>query len=85
MTYIFKYKKDGALFAKKIAISGHNYEENQDKMVLYLPNGGLKEIANWKCHAVELGTDWMLTVKKIMEDETNQKIQLNINKNKQGT
>jgi len=54
-------------------------------MVLYLPNGGLKEIANWKCHAVELGTDWMLTVKKIMEDETNQKIQLNINKNKQGT
>ena len=43
--YKFKYKRK--FFWKSYLVKGHKFEENQNKMVLYFPNGGLREVKNW--------------------------------------
>lgn len=76
MNYIFKYKRK--YFWKKIQVVGHNYLQEQDKMVIYREDGGLKEIKEWSKCEVELGTDWVLAVKKKMEEKTGTTVPLNV-------
>ena len=78
MKYIFKYRKGGSWLWNKKEVVGHKYEESQNKMILYYPNGGLKEIAHWTDHEVELGVDWMLAIKKSMEEKAGQSIPLKV-------
>jgi len=74
--YQFKYKK--GLLTKAYQVVGHNYLPTQDKMVLYMGDGGLKEIAFWsKCEAT-LGADWVLAVKAKMEKEAGTSIPINV-------
>jgi len=78
MQYQFKYRKAGRLFWNKKQVVGHKFEQNQNKMILYFANGSLIEIAHWIDHEVELGTDWVLAIKKDMESKAGQQIPLNI-------
>jgi hypothetical protein len=76
MSYIFRWKR--SWFWKKRLVSGHRWEEKQDKMILYYPNGSLEEISEWSKCSVRSGVDWVLAIKKQMEKESNQAINLNI-------
>lgn len=73
MTYKFSYKLYGLLF-KSVTVLGHGYNKELDRMTLYLPNGGIKEIANWSAHDCMLGSDWVLAMKKEMEAKSGQPI-----------
>ena len=45
------------------------YDKDQDKMVLYSPNGGIREIKEWSKCEVRLGQDWVLATKSAMESK----------------
>ena len=65
--YIFRWKH--YLFFSKESVTGHKYVEDQNKMILYLPNGGIREIANWSQCECKLGLDWVLAVKEQINSE----------------
>ncbi len=75
MTYTFKYKRK--FWWKKETVVGHSYNQEQDKMVIYYPDGGLKEIAGWRQCSVRLGADWVAVTKKSMEKEAGVSVPLN--------
>ena len=64
--YKFKYKR--WLFWKTEIVVGHKLEN--DTMVLYKEDGGLKTIPFWSKHSLVLGADWALSVKKNLEQQT---------------
>jgi len=68
-SYIFKYRKKGSLFWKKIEVDGHKFEKAQNKMVIFFKDGGLQEIADWKDHELKLGIDWVRAQKESMDEE----------------
>lgn len=76
MGYVFKYRKK--FFWKKVSVVGHNYLEQQDKMVIFKEDGSLREIKNWSKCEVALGTDWVLAVKKKMESQAGAAVPLNV-------
>lgn len=65
MSYIFRWKR--FFLWKKQKVIGHRYEPDQNKMILYLQNGSVREIAKWDNCEVFLGQDWVLAVKKDAE------------------
>jgi hypothetical protein len=74
MTYKFRYKR--YFFYRAVTVIGHNYNDKTDKMVLYFPDGSIKEIPEWrKCH-LKLEVDWVAAQKKYMEDKAGQTIPL---------
>jgi hypothetical protein len=69
-TYIFKFKK--RVFWKSIRVMGHKFDKDQNKMLLFLPNGGLREIANWAQCECKLDIDWVLITKQQIKEEAGQ-------------
>ena len=47
-----------------MSVTGHKYEKDQDKMVLFLANGGIREVKNWKNCECRLGDDWVNITKE---------------------
>ena len=76
--YKFKYKHCWALVSKTVNVIGHKYLPEQDKMALFLPDGGIQEIARWKLHEVTLGADWVAFTKKNMEQQAGISIPLSV-------
>jgi hypothetical protein len=76
MKYIFKYRKK--FFWKKFIAIGHRYDTDQDKMIVFFEDGGFQEICEWKKCELKLGQDWVLSRKKIMEQEAGIDVKLNI-------
>ncbi len=74
MNYRFKYRR--RLFFRSFVVEGHKYDEPQDKMILYMPSGGLREIPHWRDCSARLGSDWVFAVKKSMEQKAGQAITL---------
>lgn len=72
MMYVFKFRR--RWLWKSVTVQGHNYDPGQDKMCLFLPNGAVREVANWKQCEVALGVDWVLAQKKSLEEQTGQTI-----------
>jgi hypothetical protein len=56
-------------------IDGHNL----DKMVIYLPSGALRVIADWQNCELKLDTDWVLFTKRRMEQESGHDVKLAVN------
>jgi hypothetical protein len=75
MTYKFKYKR--SIFWHSIDVVGHSYTAEQNKCILYLENGGIREISDWKSCELSLGFDWVIAVKKHMESQTGTPIAVN--------
>ena len=67
MTYAIKFKTWHGWRTEKIV--GHSYMAPTDKMLLYFPDGSVREIPRWKEREVILGQDWVLAVKKQMESQ----------------
>ena len=68
--YAFRWKR--FLFWRKLLVTGHNYEKKQDKMVLFLPEGGIREIKTWSNCELRLGSDWFLATKETIKEEAGQ-------------
>jgi hypothetical protein len=77
MTYKFKYRRKW--LSKSIAVIGHGYNKDLDRMTLYLESGAVKEIPNWRECECSLGIDWVLAVKKDMEKKAGQAIPIDRN------
>ena len=76
MTYVFKYRK--RWLWKKERVVGHQYLEAQDKMCLYSEDGSIREIKEWSKSEVSLGVDWVMAIKKKMEEKTGTTVPLNV-------
>lgn len=76
MEYVFKYRR--RVFWSSVKVIGHNYDQPQNKMVLFLPDGSIREIANWSQCEASLGTDWVLARKKQLEQQSGQTIPLSV-------
>ncbi len=79
MQYKFKFRRKTWLPFRGITVVGHRYDQSQDKMILYFPDGSVQEIANWAKCEVKLGTDWVLAQQKSMEKQAGQPIPLTVN------
>ena len=77
MTYLFKYRRRSPFFTSR-KVTGHRYEEKQDKMVIFYEDGSLEEIRKWRDCECALGTDWVLACKKTMEKDSGQTIPLEV-------
>jgi hypothetical protein len=64
LKYKFKYRRARSWFWRSTTVIGHNYDRESDKMVLYLEDGSIFEIAEWTLHECRLGTDWVLARKQ---------------------
>jgi len=69
-TYYFRWKYK--YFWHKLKVMGHKYEEDQNKMVLFIPDGGIREIARWSSCECSLGVDWALATKEQIKEEAGQ-------------
>lgn len=74
MKYKFKWKR--RFFWRTLTVSGHDWDQAQNKMTLYFENGSLRQIKKWNECELKLGTDWVLVTKKIMEEKAGQEIKL---------
>ena len=66
-TYVFKYRR--YFFWTKITVSGHKLEEEKDKMLLFYPDGGVREIRKWSEYELWLQSDWVLATKESIKEE----------------
>lgn len=75
MKYKFKFRR--RLFFRSIIVVGHGFNQNLDRMMLYLPDGGIREIHEWSKCDCKLGIDWVLAKQKDMEEKSAQSIAIN--------
>lgn len=77
-SFSFRYKKPGGLFWRKSKVSGYNLQTERDRMLLFLPDGGLIEIPQWSTYMCKLGIDWVLATKDQMEKESGKDIKVSV-------
>lgn len=75
-SYIFQFRRPWRPFFCKIKVIGHKFEPSQNKMVVFLPDGGVQEIARWSSCELRLGTDWVLAQQKALSAQAGQQIPL---------
>ena len=81
MNYKFTYRRRWWTLSKSFVVAGHRLEPTQDKMVLFFPNGGVREIAEWSRCEIRLGTDWVVAQQKALEKQAGQPIPLAVTPN----
>jgi len=72
MEYKFKYKRCWLWHTFKV--TGHAYDDKQNKLILYFQNGSIREIKKWTNCEIFLGSDWAIVTKKSMEVKVGQVI-----------
>ena len=65
----YKFSWRRYFFWSTLLVTGHRYQEDQDKMVLYLEDGGLREIKKWIDCECKLGADWVNMTKDAIKEE----------------
>ncbi len=73
MSYIFKWKEPNHWFWRKQKVVGHNLDQT-GHMTLFFDGEKLETIPNWKDCRVQLGPDWFVHQKKVMEEQSGQTI-----------
>ena len=58
IVYKLKWRRGDLGFWHSLNIIGHQYETGSNKLILYFPDGGLREIAHWNDCEMLLGSDW---------------------------
>jgi hypothetical protein len=70
LQYVFLYKR--YFFWHKFTIVGHEFQPRTKKMVIYFPDGSLREIKNWNDCEIKLGVDWVLVTERKIKEEAGQ-------------
>lgn len=68
--YFFRWRR--RLFWNKVKVVGHKLEVEQDKMLLYFPDGSLQEIKKWSDCEIKLDVDWVLVTERQIKEEAGQ-------------
>lgn len=68
--YVICFKGKKSIFWKKKKVTGHRYEREYDKMIMFKRNGAIEEIPEWSKKYVKLGVDFIAAQKKQIEKET---------------
>ncbi len=58
IVYKLKWRRGDLGFWHSAKVIGHQYETGSNKLILYFPEGGLREIAHWNDCEMSLGSDW---------------------------
>ena len=58
IVYKLKWRRGDLGFWRSAKVIGHQYETGSNKLILYFPEGGLREIAHWNDCEMLLGSDW---------------------------
>ena len=58
IVYKLKWRRGDLGFWHSAECIGHQYETGSNKLILYFPEGGLREIAHWNDCEMSLGSDW---------------------------
>ena len=66
VVYKLKWRRGDLGFWHSAKVIGHQYETGSNKLILYFPEGGLREIAHWNDCEMLLGSDWQ----KIVNDDS---------------
>jgi len=66
IVYKLKWRRGDLGFWHSLKVIGHQYETGSNKLILYFPEGGLREIAHWNNCEMELGSDWS----KLINDDS---------------
>jgi hypothetical protein len=56
--YKLKWRRGDFGFWHTLKVIGHQYETGSNKLICYLPDGGLREVAHWNDCEITLGSDW---------------------------
>jgi hypothetical protein len=56
--YKLKWRRGDLGFWHSLKVIGHQYETGSNKLIVYFPEGGLREIAHWNDCEILLGPDW---------------------------
>jgi hypothetical protein len=74
--YKFKWKRKGQWFWRTATVEGHGFNQQFDRMMIFFPDGSLKEIPKWSDCFCTLGVDWVLATKDQMEKEAGAPIKI---------
>jgi hypothetical protein len=58
IVYKLKWRRGDFGLWHSAKVIGHQYETGSNKLILYFPDGGLREIAHWNNCEMILGSDW---------------------------
>jgi len=58
IVYKLKWRRGDLGFWHFLNVIGHQYETGSNKLIVYFPDGGLREIAHWNDCEMSLGSDW---------------------------
>ena len=72
MNPVYKFRWRRHFFWHSVLVTGHKFEEGQNKMILYLQDGSLREIKHWLDCECELGSDWVNLTKEAIKEEAGQ-------------
>ena len=72
-SYKFKYKRLGDRIWSSYKVVGHKWFDDQNKMVLYLCNGGIHEIPEWTKCGLHLERDWAEATVEMRKKEVENK------------
>ena len=64
--YKLKWRRGDLGFWHSLNVIGHQYETGSNKLIVYFPDGGLREIAHWNDCELLLGSDWS----KLINDDS---------------
>ena len=78
MKYTPRYKRKNQWFWRKTTVMGHSLNIESNRMDFFLEDGSILSIADWSSYDFKLGTDWVLSTKKRMEEESSQDIKLTV-------
>jgi len=70
MNPVYKFKWRRYFFWKTVLVTGHKFEEEQNKLILYLQDGSIREIKHWLDCECKLGADWVNLTKESIREET---------------
>jgi hypothetical protein len=78
MTFKLKYRRHGQWFFRTIVATGINLEKDLDRLIVYLPGGGIKEIHKWsECDSL-VGVDWLVAKQKDIESKAGQAVPVKV-------
>ena len=78
--YKLKWRRGDLGFWHSAKVIGHHYETGSNILILYFPEGGLREIAHWNDCEMLLGSDWSKLINDDSGNVDTVKEKLNIQK-----
>jgi hypothetical protein len=78
MKYTPRFKRKKQWFWRKVTVMGHSLNTESNRMDFFMEDGSILSIGDWSSYDFKLGTDWVLSTKKRMEEESSREVKLTV-------